>query len=97
MRANKPVIKSNLAKADAHVLTQADYDEIPELPDAFFANAVPHQAGKPVGRGRPKLAAPKAHINIRLSASVLDHFKASGPGWQGRIDAALLDWIARNQ
>jgi hypothetical protein len=33
MSANKDAIKSDLAKSDAYVLTSADYEEIPELPD----------------------------------------------------------------
>ena len=51
---------------------------------------------KTVRRGRPASPSPKRHINIRLSARVVEHFKATGPGWQGRIDAALLEWIERH-
>ena len=31
----------------------------------------------------------KIAVSIRLSRDVLDHFKATGPGWQSRIDEAL--------
>ena len=44
-------------------------------------------------RGRPALAKPKEHVNIRLDADVLDAFKADGLGWQTRINAALRDWL----
>ncbi len=44
-----------------------------------------------VQRGRPKAASPKVSTTIRLSPDVLDHFKAGGPGWQGRIDEALRE------
>lgn len=44
-------------------------------------------------RGRPKAAITKQRITIRLSQDVLDHFKASGDGWQTRIDDALKDWL----
>ncbi|WPL16444.1 hypothetical protein Thiowin_01398 [Thiorhodovibrio winogradskyi] len=36
----------------------------------------------------------KQAISIRLSPEVLEHFKAGGPGWQTRIDAALRDYVA---
>ena len=39
--------------------------------------------------GRPKSANPKEALNIRLDADVLEHFRATGPGWQTRINAAL--------
>jgi uncharacterized protein (DUF4415 family) len=39
--------------------------------------------------GRPKKAAPKQVVNIRLDPDVLAHFRASGPGWQSRINEAL--------
>ena len=33
---------------------------------------------------------------IRLSPEVMDAFKATGAGWQTRIDAALKDWLKRH-
>ena len=45
-------------------------------------------------RGLQK-AATKRAVSIRLSAEVVDHFRAGGPGWQTRIDQALKDVIAR--
>lgn len=44
-------------------------------------------------RGRPTSAVTKEHITIRLSPEVLAPFRASGDGWQTRIDAALKDWL----
>ncbi len=40
-------------------------------------------------RGRPPAAAPKRQISIRLSPDVIEAFKATGPGWQSRMDEAL--------
>jgi uncharacterized protein (DUF4415 family) len=40
-------------------------------------------------RGRPRLANPKRQITLRLDAEILDRFRETGPGWQGRINAAL--------
>ena len=44
-------------------------------------------------RGRPKAMTTKERITIRLSPEVLDHFRATGDGWQTRIDLALKDWL----
>jgi uncharacterized protein (DUF4415 family) len=47
-------------------------------------------------RGRPKADVTKVRVGIRLSPEVLDHFKASGDGWQTRIDAALRQFISEH-
>lgn len=40
--------------------------------------------------GRPPLgAAAKQQVTLRLDADVLAKFREGGPGWQGRINAAL--------
>ena len=41
------------------------------------------------GRGRPKQTNTKQLVSLRLSRHVLEHFRASGEGWQTRIDEAL--------
>ena len=85
---------SDFAKADAYVNTAADYDEIPELTDEWFEHADVYIGDKLIRRGRPRSEAPKRAVNIRLSPEVLDRFKATGKGWQTRIDAALKEWLA---
>jgi len=47
-------------------------------------------------RGRPKAEITKVRVGIRLSPDVIEHFKASGSGWQTRIDAALRQFIAEH-
>lgn len=42
----------------------------------------------------PKATHPKQRITLRLSAEVVAAFRASGKGWQERIDAALREWLA---
>lgn len=44
-------------------------------------------------RGRPKAEVTKERITIRLSPEVVQRFRATGDGWQTRIDAALKDWL----
>jgi uncharacterized protein (DUF4415 family) len=49
-----------------------------------------------IPRGRPKAEVTKVRVGIRLSPEVIAHFKASGDGWQTRIDAALRQFIAEH-
>jgi uncharacterized protein (DUF4415 family) len=39
--------------------------------------------------GRPRLAVPKVQVTIRLDHNVLAHFRASGQGWQTRVNDIL--------
>lgn len=49
---------------------------------------------KIAGRTRGAQRAPtKERITIRLSRDVLDQFRATGAGWQGRVDSALKEWL----
>jgi uncharacterized protein (DUF4415 family) len=96
MTASRRNIKStarktwtDLKKLDTHVIQPEEYEDIPELTDEDFARGTWHIGGKPIPRGRPKSANPKQHVNLRLDPDVLDHFRAGGPGWQSRINAAL--------
>jgi len=43
--------------------------------------------------GRPPAARPKQATTIRLSPDVMDAFRATGKGWQARIDAALREAV----
>ncbi|MBB4238537.1 BrnA antitoxin family protein [Rhizobium esperanzae] len=40
-------------------------------------------------RGRPKLDNPKQPLNIRLDADIIQFYKATGKGWQSRMNDAL--------
>ena len=44
-------------------------------------------------RRGPQKAPTKIATTIRLTPDVMDAFKATGTGWQTRIDAALRDWL----
>ena len=67
----------------------ADPDTV-ELTDAEMAQLRPL-------RGRPPLARPKAALTMRVDADVLDALKASGPGWQTRINELLRDAVRRGR
>lgn len=46
-------------------------------------------------RGRPPLANRKRLVSIRYSPEVLDYFRATGEGWQSRMDGVLKEYVAR--
>ena len=79
-----------IGKKRASKATWVDPDDAPELTENWFARADLYEGDKLVRRGgRPKKAAPKEAVNIRLDPDVLAHFRATGPRWQSRINAAL--------
>ena len=45
------------------------------------------------GRGRPPSESVKQFIGLRVDADVLDAFKATGRGWQTRMNAALRCYL----
>jgi uncharacterized protein (DUF4415 family) len=66
-----------------------DPDEAPRLERDWFDRAEIWEGNKLIRPGRPRKAAPKEAVSLRLDPDVLEHFRASGPGWQSRINAAL--------
>src|SRR5437016_668148 len=90
------------AKKHASRRSLADPDDAPEWTPDQFARAEVALGGKVVRpthgtltrpRGRPKKADAKVHIHIRLSPQVLGYFRATGPGWQTRINEVLRKWV----
>lgn len=74
-----------------------DDDDIPEWTDEMFDQAefrigdkiIRPATGTLTRPGRPKSPNPKQQVTLRLDAAVLDAFRATGPGWQSRINAEL--------
>jgi uncharacterized protein (DUF4415 family) len=77
------------AKKPSTTATWTDPDDAPELTEAFFKNA-DHYIGTQLKlRGRPKASVTKEPVKIRLDADVLAALRASGEGWQTRINDTL--------
>jgi len=70
-----------------------DADDAPELTDEFFERADEYVGDKLVRRGRPKAGSPKVALTVRYDADVVEAFKATGKGWQTRMNAALKEWL----
>ena len=68
-------------------LKQASFP--PFLERDWFERAEIWEGNKLIRPGRPGKAAPKETVSLRLDPEVLEHFRARGPGWQSRINAAL--------
>jgi uncharacterized protein (DUF4415 family) len=73
--------------------------DAPEATDEQLAQAKPFGEAFPaladamrknVG-GRPKSDNPKVAVSLRLDQEIVARFKASGPGWQTRMNDALRD------
>ncbi|WP_029891681.1 BrnA antitoxin family protein [Polycyclovorans algicola] len=73
-----------------------DPDDAPELTDDFFQRADEYNGEALVKRGRPKATETKERITIRLSPDVLKSFRATGSGWQTRVDGALREWLKQH-
>jgi len=90
-------------------ISQEDWDsvDVPELTDEELARLRPasevvpeivgHAAGtlkRRRGQRGPQKAPKKRMVTIRFSQEVIEYFRATGPGWQTRMDEALKEWIS---
>jgi uncharacterized protein (DUF4415 family) len=74
-----------------------DQDDAPELTEELAAKLRPASEVLPEyilaqfarSPGRPRKPSPKVQLTLRLDAEVIDFYKAGGPGWQSRMNAAL--------
>ncbi len=64
-----------------------DFDD--DAPDLSSPDWQARFDAAPLRRGRPKADVTKVSTTLRLDPDVLERFKADGPGWQGRMNAAL--------
>jgi uncharacterized protein (DUF4415 family) len=77
------------AKKPSSCSEWVDPDDAPEITAQMIEAADVYEGTKLVSRGRPKLATPKQAIKVRLDADVLEALRASGDGWQTRINDTL--------
>lgn len=74
-----------------------DDDDLPEWTEDQFARAQFSIGGKVMRPGngtltrpgRPVSENPKKQVTLRLDPDVVEKFRASGKGWQSRINAEL--------
>lgn len=82
----------------------ADFDENPEWTAEDFARSVPFKdvfpeqfASWEKKRGRPPVEAPKVHIGFRLAQDVVTAVRATGKGYNARVEKVLRDALANGQ
>ena len=86
-------------------ISQEDWDsvDVPELTDEDFAQAKPfkevfpeqYRAWKKLGR--PPIESPKVHIGFRLAADVVQGVRATGPGYNARVERVLREALAKGE
>lgn len=95
-------VRFSAKKAAEKGYTKADWDAVSDNPPLTakeiknlrpFREVFPEMAKamdvEIAKRGRPQLANPKKPVTIRLDQDVIDKFKATGPGWQTKMNEAL--------
>ncbi len=85
-----------VADPDNPEWSSSDFQKAKPVKEFFDAKAFENLVSlkrKPGERG-PQKSALKERITIRLSPDVVDRFRATGPGWQTRVDEALADWLS---
>jgi uncharacterized protein (DUF4415 family) len=87
----KQVADPEMAEFEAALLRSIDQAHNGKLAATHSPEQIKaRRAGRPAGSTK---AAPKVATTIRLSPEVSAAFRATGDGWQTRIDAALKDWL----
>jgi uncharacterized protein (DUF4415 family) len=77
-----------ICDADSPATTEADWA------DAFVCRGAEELHNEAVRRTRGKNKSPtKEQVVIRYDADILAHFRATGKGWQTRMNDALKEWV----
>ena len=92
------------AKKPDHI-SQEDWEsvDVPEATDAEFASARPFKEVFPdiyrewKKMGRPPVEHPKVHIGFRLAADVVSAIRATGRGYNARVEKVLRDALAKGE
>ncbi|HFW4798935.1 TPA: BrnA antitoxin family protein [Salmonella enterica subsp. diarizonae serovar 60-67:z35:-] len=83
---------------DAKLREAAKSDPDTMLLEDEAVKLVPYSQLKSLRRkGRPVSDCPKVSVNVRYSPEVVDAFRATGSGWQTRMNAALKDWLRKHK
>jgi len=88
--ANRPLTDKEEAEIQAMI---ADDPDAPEVTDEQIARAQPFSKACPelyaglqsAQRGRPKVAAPKEVLSIRLAPAAIAWFKSRGRNWRQKL------------
>ena len=88
---NKPTIDPEIVEFEDALLRSLDQSMRGEG-RVTTAQQIIARRGRPVGSVKVK---PKVATTIRFDQDVLDALRASGRGWQTRVNDAMREWLAR--
>jgi uncharacterized protein (DUF4415 family) len=83
-------------------ITREDWEAVDSPPlsdsilDTMKSVKVKHPDMPPRVRG-PQKAPHKVPVALRLDPSVVEAFRATGRGWQSRVNAVLRDWLKEHK
>ncbi|MFO0440006.1 MAG: BrnA antitoxin family protein [Betaproteobacteria bacterium] len=90
--SRKPSVVMPSAKEDRAITAAAKTDpDAQPLTSRQLKSMVPMRAL----RGRPKSVNAKQLVSVRYSREVLEYFRATGEGWQSRMDSVLRQYVSR--
>lgn len=90
MKANsKPIADADVLEFEAALLRSVDQAQRGEGV-THTPEQIKSRRGRPVGSSKPDKKVP---TTIRFDPDVLQALKASGRGWQSRVNEAVRDWL----
>lgn len=91
--SKRPAVRMPTAAEDKAITAAAKGD-----PDAQPLTPAQLKAMVPMKslRGRPKSENKKLLVSVRYSPEVVAYFKATGEGWQSRMDGVLRQYVSRH-
>ena len=84
----------------ARVRREATSGHDPDMSDPMDSEATAAELATALAKkrmGRPLSANRKTPLSLRLSNDVVTYFKATGRGWQTRIDEALREYVKKHR
>lgn len=81
--------KRGIKRSAKRTTSAWDPDTAPELTKEYFERADLYHGNKLIRRGRPPSDNPKQALKLRIDPDVVEYFRATGPGWQTRINDTL--------
>ncbi len=83
-------------------ITREDWDAVESRPlsDSFLSGMTPARESHPNIPARvrgPQKSPRKRPVSLRLDANVIDAFRATGRGWQSRLNTVLHEWLQKHK
>jgi len=86
MKTKKPLTNK---QGEVRELLEEDIRAMRPMADVLPPELVKAISDRKRGERGPQKAPTKQQVTLRLDRDVLDRFRSTGPGWQGRINNAL--------